>query len=90
MWRAVNLSIQVGDVMPRWEPYAGKPRVILLFMRGFNATGARLLVFRPLALLRVNGQNGRYAGNWGNIKFTTEIPLGVGPVRAQQVKVALR
>ena len=58
-------------------------------MRGLNFSDARLDVFRPLALLRVNGQNGRYAGNWGITTVSTVTPLEVGQGRAHKVKVAL-
>jgi hypothetical protein len=57
--------------------------------QSFNATGTHLAVFRPLGLLRVNGQNGRYTGNSGITKSSTKSPFEVGQGRDQQVKVAL-
>ena len=57
--------------------------------RAFDVTGTHLDVFRPLALLRVNGQNGRCIGNSGIKKSSTKSPLEVGQGRAQQVKATL-
>ena len=44
---------------------------------------------RPLGLLRVNGQNGQYAGNSGIAKSSTKSPFEVRQGHDLQVKVAV-